>query len=156
VAPTIFMLEKNVNWLTPKKVCHAHSYAHNALICLWLLCGYNHILGSRVGGAFQSRFTACKSPLQALFVTKVDIRTYVCWWCVIVTTTLKGVFVWYQKFLLHPCWRYNILRQKFARQWGRRFRPHKVHIFLILTSRSIHVRLSVSTQTSLSVFKLLG
>jgi len=50
--------------------------------------------------------------------------------------------------------------QKFATQWKRRFRPHKVYIFLISMTRRVDlamsVCLSVSTQTSLSVLKLSG
>jgi len=36
--------------IDPTKACHAHSNAHN------------YVLGSRVGGAFQSRFAAFISP----------------------------------------------------------------------------------------------
>jgi len=61
-------------------------------------------------------------------------------------------------YYLYPCRGYIDFSQKFATQWRRRFRPHKVNIFLISMTRRVDLAVcpSVSTQTSLSVLKLSG
>jgi len=63
-------------------------------------------------------------------------------------------------WFLYPCRGYYDFSQKFATQWRRRFRPHKVYIFLISFTRRVDLAMSVcpsvSTQASLSVLKLSG
>jgi len=59
---------------------------------------------------------------------------------------------------LYPCRGYYDFSQKIATRWRRRFRPHKVYMFLISIDRQVDLAMSVcpsvSTQTSLSVLKL--
>jgi len=57
----------------------------------------------------------------------------------------------------YSCKGYNDFSQKFATQYRRRFRPHKVYTRMFLISIIKRVDPSVvSTQISLSVLKLLG
>jgi len=60
---------------------------------------------------------------------------------------------------VYPCRGYYDFSQKCATQWRRRFRPHKVHIFLISITRRVDLAMyvcsSVSTKTTLS-FKAIG
>jgi len=52
---------------------------------------------------------------------------------------------------LYPCRGYNYFSQKFATQWRRRFRPHKVYIFLISITRRVDLAMSVCPSVRLSV-----
>jgi len=56
---------------------------------------------------------------KCIYLVELDIRPmYVDGaWSARPLTSLRGVFVWYQKFLLYHCRRYNNFSQKFATQW---------------------------------------
>jgi len=65
----------------------------------------------------------------------------------LITSSSLFDFIWF----LYPCRGYIDFSQKFATQWRRRVRPHKIYIFLISMTRRVDLAMSVCPSVRLSV-----
>jgi len=109
---------------------HTHSHAHKRYFYL----------------NFKAVRKGPKPSVQIMTLCSKNFKSYgvICTFSVNIFWDIISYSCTSHAIFVYPC-RFNDFSQKFAMQWRRRFRPHKVYIFLIsITRRDLAI---VSTQT---------
>jgi len=106
-------------------------------------------IGANFNAAADTQWKNTETFLGALIGRTLEIS-----WFSLYAWHILAQHFWCLGFL-YPCKGYNDFSQKSevrsATQWRRRFRPHKVYIFLISMTRRVDLAMSVCASVRLSV-----